>query len=215
MKREFKILILVILFIIFIGITYYLYKSSRLPISIVTGTISLLLFVSSISLFLRKDTDEGNYEFRLKKILRTYDAILVQSNNFPSFRGKNIIHVLGMNDLIDAQAEVRKPIYYMKQQESTAFLLMNNDDALIYVLKMRENVVSPIEILIKEAEKLAKQETVDEELLNEIDKTTIVKLPNKKVYKVSPVRKKKKDNKQEKAIPPIENLEEENVELLD
>ena len=30
--------------------------------------------------------------------------------------------------------------------------------------------------------------------LNEIDKTTIIKLPNDKAYKISPVRKQKKSN---------------------
>ena len=43
-------------------------------------------------------------------------------------------------------------------------------------------------------EGLIHKNDIDEETLNEIDKTTIIKLPNDKAYKISPVRKQKKSN---------------------
>ena len=207
MGKEFKLFAFILLFIIFIGFTYYLYVNSYILYAIVVGIISFIILLSVVSLFFQKISEEDDYELCLKKILRTYDAIVVQTNPFPNLRGKDIIRVFGMNDLIDAQAEMKKPIYYMKQQDSTAFLLMGANEALIYILKRREDVVSPIENLIKEAEKFPHKTGEDEDLLSDIDKTTIVKLSNKKVYKVSPVRKKKKET---------ESLEEkqDEIELL-
>ena len=65
------------------------------------------------------------------------------------------------------------------------------------VAKINENILSPIEIAIKESKiKSKNREEMDSEMLKDIEKTTIVKLSNKKSYKISPVRKKENKVKQ-------------------
>lgn len=136
------------------------------------------------------------YESNVKSILNTFDSILVQSNAVPKLEGRNIINVETIDDLVDAQLEIRKPICYYKQSESCSFALLDDKEAYIYIEKLNPDVVSPLEIEIKENKiKNKSQEEMDSEMLRDIEKTTIVKLSNKKSYKVSPIRKdKKKDD---------------------
>ena len=100
-----------------------------------------------------------------------------------------------MDDLIDAQLELRKMIYYFKQSDNCSFVLFDQNQANIFILKSNEEVISPLEIEINNNKiKNKNKNDIDEETLNEIDKTTIIKLPNDKAYKISPVRKQKKSN---------------------
>lgn len=134
---------------------------------------------------------EKNFEDTINGILNTYDSILVKSNTVPSLEGRNIIEVMGFDDLIDAQLELRKPICFMKQTESCSFVLLDDREAYVYVEKVNDQVISPVEIEIKEMKIRNKnKEDMDAEMLRDIDKTTVVKLSNKKSYKVSPIRKK-------------------------
>ena len=65
--------------------------------------------------------------------------------------------------------------------------------------KLNPDVVSPLEIEIKENKlKNKSQDEMDSEMLRDIEKTTIVKLSNKKSYKVSPIRKDKKKDEEVK-----------------
>ncbi len=139
------------------------------------------------------------YESNIRNILNTFDSILVQSNAVPKLEGRNIINVESIDDLVDAQLEIRKPICYYKQTESCSFALLDDKEAYIYIEKLNPEVVSPLEIEIKENKlKNKNQEEMDSEMLRDIEKTTIVKLSNKKSYKVSPIRKDKKKDEEVK-----------------
>lgn len=138
------------------------------------------------------------YESKVRNLLNTYDSILVKSNTIPSLEGRNIVNVEKMEDLVDAQLELRKPICYLKQTESCSFVLLDEKEAYVYVEKLNDDVVSPVEIELKNLRiKEKDKDDMDSEMLKGIEKTTIVKLSNRKSYKVSPVRKKKEDNAEE------------------
>ena len=113
-----------------------------------------------------------------------------------------------MDDLVDAQIEIRKPIYYMIEgEDSCSFVLLDNSEACIYILKQNENVTSPLELIINEYEK---HNDIDASLLEDIERTTIIKLNNMKSFKVSPY-KKNKDNVNNESV---ENKDE-NVKTLE
>ena len=152
------------------------------------------------------------YESNVRNIINTFDSILVQSNAVPKLEGRNIIYVETIDDLIDAQLEIRKPICYYKQTESCSFALLDDKEAYIYIEKLNPDVVSPLEIEIKENKlKIKSADEMDSEMLRDIEKTTIVKLSNKKSYKVSPIRKdkKKEEEKQEEIKEEKEEIKEE------
>ena len=75
-------------------------------------------------------------------------------------------------------------------------MLLDDKEAYVYIVKLHDDVTSPVEIEINNM-KFRKRENadMDSEMLQDIDKTTIIKLSNKKSYKVSPIRKKEEETK--------------------
>lgn len=192
MKREIKILILTLCLLASIGGAVYLYMKNMNTYLIVVGAVAVLFAIALIIFVVNTRNEEAIYKSNLKKILSYYDAVLVQSYNFPNLKGKNIIKVTNIEDLIDAQIEIRKPVYYMIEgEDSCSFVLIDNNEACIFILKQNENVESPLELIIAEYEK---NNDIDESLLEDIEKTTIIKLNNMKSFKVSPYKKKENSN---------------------
>ena len=208
MKRTIKIVILTVALIASIIIGLYLYKNELQTYALIAAAVGLILVITLITYIFNTRNEEAIYNSTLKKVLNNYDAILVVSHNFPDLKGKNIIKVTNMDDLVDAQIEIRKPIYYMIEgEDSCSFVLLDNSEACIYILKQNENVTSPLELIINEYEK---HNDIDASLLEDIERTTIIKLNNMKSFKVSPY-KKNKDNVNNESV---ENKDE-NVKTLE
>jgi hypothetical protein len=192
MKREIKIIIIVTCLLAVIGGSVYLYLHNMYTYLIVSATLAVLITIGLIIYVFNTRNEEARYKNNLKKILNYYDAVLVQSYNFPNLKGKNIIKVANIEDLIDAQIEIRKPVYYMIEgEDSCSFVLLDNNEACVFVLKQNEQVESPLELIMAEYEK---HNDIDESLLEDIEKTTIIKLNGMKSFKVSPYKKKAHSN---------------------
>lgn len=192
MKREIKILVLSLCFLASCGGAFYLYLHNMNTYLIIAAAVALIFLVSLIMYIINTRNDEAIYKNNLKKILSYYDAVLVQSYNFPNLKGKNIIKITNIEDLIDAQIEIRKPIYYMIEgEDSCSFVLLDNNEACIFILKQNDQVESPLELIMAEYEKY---NDIDESILEDIEKTTIIKLNGMKSFKVSPYKKKSNSN---------------------
>ena len=190
-------IIYIILSIISFVATWILYKYILYGYCILSITFGIVFLLLGISNLLKSQSHEKKYDWEIKDILKTFDSILVKSSEIPNLDNRNIIVVESIDDLVDAQLEIRKPICYLKQTESCSFVLLDDKEAYVYVAKINENILSPIEIVIKESKiKRKNRDEMDSEMLRDIEKTTIVKLSNKKSYKISPVRKKENKVKQ-------------------
>lgn len=77
------------------------------------------------------------YERLLKKILITYDSIIVNVEKLPSLSGLSIVEVTDFEELVDAQNEVRLPINFKedKKKKTAKFVLVRNNLAWVYTLK--------------------------------------------------------------------------------
>ena len=199
MKKNLKGIIFLGLSILCIVIGVILINKSLMEYAIFLFTVAFVLAVFGVGNFIYGNDPVKVYESTVKRILNTYDSILVKSSSVPRLDGKNIILVETIDDLVDAQLEIRKPICYLKQTESCSFVLLDEKEAYVYVEKVNDDVTSPIEIEIRESRIRGKNiEEMDAEMLRDIERTTIVKLSNKKSYKVSPIRKLEEfQNKQE------------------
>ena len=189
-----KGLLLVIAGILLGLVSYVLLHESYFGYLVLILAIAVVLVIMGINLIHVGSSPEKMYEANVKDILVTFDSILIQNNEVPKIDGRNVIIVESIDDLVDAQLEIRKPICYFKQTESCAFVLLDDKEAYVYVEKLNDDVVSPLEIAIKD-EKIKNKSVndVDSEMLRDIDKTTIVRLSNRKSYKISPIRKKVKE----------------------
>ncbi len=165
--------------------------------AILAFTITVLFGLFGGSAFIGNHNPDAVFESEIKGLLNTYDSILLKCSSVPNMDGRNIIKVESMDDLVDAQYEIRKPICYLKQSESCAFMLLDEKEAYVFIKKINDEVLSPVEIEINNM-KFRKRENsdMDSEMLQDIDKTTIIKLSNKKSYKVSPIRKKNEEKKE-------------------
>lgn len=133
MKKEMKIGLLCLLFLISGLVTYYLSYKELITYAIITGTIGFIVSVLIILLlFFYHEGQEETYQRELRQILKVYDAILVESEKLPSLTEKNVIQITSMKELIDAQLEIRKPIYYKVLPTTCTFVLLDQEEALVY-----------------------------------------------------------------------------------
>jgi len=219
MKKK-KTIVLTILLITLMIIEFIFFNQHLFSYSIILMAAIIVLTIYLITYIYENKDEQSIYKSKLKKALRNYDAILVESQRFPDLKGKNIIRVTNMDDLIDAQIEIRKPIYYMVENEtSCSFVLLDTNEACVYILKQNEEVISPLELIIEEHEKKKNSNDDDSSLLEDIEKTTIIKLKNK-TLKVSPYRKNKDDSNEKKTIEEesnkktTRNKKDEDIEIL-
>lgn len=210
MKKYLNGILFVVGAIVLVVVGIVISKTDYAGYSVLCYTLAAVAVVLGVSSLFTSSSPTKLYDSKVRNLLNTYDSILVKSNTIPSLEGRNIVHVEKMEDLVDAQLELRKPICYLKQTESCSFVLLDEKEAYVYVEKLNDDVISPVEIelnnlRIKEKDK----DDMDSEMLKGIEKTTIVKLSNRKSYKVSPVRKKKDEAVEEKKEEVTEEVESE------
>ena len=166
--------------------------------SIILGALFIILTIC-LGLYLKEEPDEYNGFIKNKKrILRTYDSIIVEVEDIPNIAGKNIIKVKSIEDLVDAQLELREPIYYKNDNDSCFFMLLHYNEACIYILKMNESVVSPTEQSIRYMKEDKDSKDTSENILDNLENTIVYKLDELRSFKISPI-------KQEKAIEVVDD----------
>lgn len=99
-----------------------------------------MVIITSASLvtMYRRDTKKLSlYEKKLKKILTTYDSIIVNVEKLPSLSNLSVVDVTSFEELVDAQNEVRLPINFKedKKKKTAKFVLVRNNLAWVYTLK--------------------------------------------------------------------------------
>lgn len=216
MKRDVKNLIILVVSVLLFGLGIFFMISDYIQYGILTIVIDIVIFIVLFKSFNIEKDPIKSYELRIKSTLNTYDSILVRNKEIPNLENRNIIMLYNFEDLVNAQIELRKPICYIKQTESCSFILLDGSEAWVYIDKVNDAVVSPVEIEINNLKRVLKNESeIDQKILKEIEKTTIIKLPNAKTYKISPIRDKEIKNSCEsnKAINK-EKKDDKEVEIL-
>jgi len=116
------------------------------------------------------DTNK-EYEKKSRKILKTYNSILVKCKNIPVLSEKNIVIVDNMDSMVNAQIETRKPILYFQETQSISFILLDGTEAYIHILKANKNITTQTEQMISDFE-IAKN-TFVKEILSKIEKVLL------------------------------------------
>lgn len=174
-----------------VGLGLYMY-------TIFTGILFALAFTCWVIAVIQSKDEGLVYKSSLKEILKTFDAVLVKLSELPDIEKRNIIKVDSIEDLIDAQVEIRKPIYYYLDVNSCTFILLDDKEMCFYVLRKDRNTVALIDGILREEEhkkrirlererKELENYNSDSRLLDDIENTTIIKF-NNKTFRVSPIR---------------------------
>ena len=94
----------------------------------------------------------SNYDKKVNKILRTYNSILAKCRNIPISPDKNIIVVDDINSMVNTQIETRKPIIYYQEEVATSFMILDQDEVYIYMVKKFYDRESRVESIVKSIE---------------------------------------------------------------
>ena len=172
-----------IISVAFINLKLYTY-------AIVSITTTVLLFVYLVTVFFEKKTPESVYNKLLRDLIKTYDSILVDVEKIPELDVKNVINVSSFEKLLDVQYELKKPIFYKMSINSCSFILLDSEIAYVFVLRVSEDSFSPLDEIIAAIESDSKKRKEAQKILDNIEKTTIIKLDGIREYKVSPIREK-------------------------
>ena len=184
---------------------------------IFTGIAFVFAFIFwLIALNDSKDENKVYHSF-LNEILKTFDSVLIKVNEIPDLANRNIIKVNSIEDLIDAQVEIRKPIYYFLDVSSCTFILLDDKELCLFVLRKNNDVVAAIDGILEEEENKKRIKTErdkkhqeDSNLLDDIENTTIIKFNNRS-FRVSPIRDKEKieEVKEEPKLEEVPEVKEE------
>ena len=213
MTRAVKLSLLSIIGTIFVFATIILLSTQFASYAILTATVAVILVSYTIIYYNDTKDHYTMYKNKLRKLINTYDSVLVKSEKLPDMEKHNVIRVASMEDLVYAQMVIKKPIYFYEDERSCSFILMDNPEVCVYILKADPESICSTEIIIEEIRKQPEQKVdFDHAILADIENTTIIKLDNKKTYKVSPYRPGERQVTQKIEIPEkVEEIVEEPV----
>lgn len=100
--------------------------------------ISTLLIIISVLFFVKTKEKQYYYVKKVKSILKSYDAIIVNVKNIPKLNDLKVIEVNDFNELLDAHSEVRLPINYCDYDDRAEFVLFNDLMAWRYTISKEE-----------------------------------------------------------------------------
>ena len=191
MEKNKEIISVSLVTIMMFFISFILLFNDVINYFIVFITITIILFAYFCYIVFSKKDEKTIYDRKLKKILKTYDSILVYSNYEYDISNQNIIFLKKFDDLLSARDELDSTMIYIEEKESNIFMVKDNNELLVYIFKLKDDVESPFEYKLKDSieKKKDNTNTKNKNILDELEKTTIIQLKNDKVYKVSPVRK--------------------------
>lgn len=186
MKKKILAILSISSFVCSIVLIYFELKTYY----IVTLTLSVVLLVSLIIELKGSKTPEDIYQKELNELIKTYEPILVDVDKLPEIDTNKIISVSSFEKLVDVQYELKKPIIYLKEEKACNFILIDSEVTYIYVLKETEEIISTLDKFVEELENDSEKIKNQKKVLEDIEKTTIIKLDDMKEYIVKPVRKK-------------------------
>ena len=184
-----KIFIVISILLALVVALVFLNIKEKYTYSIVVVTLLFICIIALLRLFYCSGrTEEEIYNKVLRTILNTYENILIDIDKMPEVNPINIIKVNSFEKMIDIQRERKKPVFYKLSINSCLFMIMDETEIYVYVLRMKEDSYSPLDEIIKNIEKNTEKTEKDNLLLENIEKTTVIKLDNLKEYKISPIR---------------------------
>lgn len=100
------------------------------------GLLTVFLIMHLILSIKKMFVELSVYNKTLKKILATYDSIIVNTSTMPPTDSLNVIEVNNFSELIDAHSEVRMPINYIEEEKDykSIFMLITDKMAWKYTL---------------------------------------------------------------------------------
>lgn len=112
---------------------------------LVFGALCLSFGVAFLVVIIREllmvSDRENKYILELKKIFKEHDDEIVVVKEFKNIKKYNLIYVDSFKELVDVYDKVNSPISFkeLKKNQRAVFLIIENDNAWIYMLSVKKN----------------------------------------------------------------------------
>ena len=184
MKKKTVIILTSILLLLLLVVTIVTYIIELKYFTIILAVLFVILCLIFVVYIRETDDNFNNYIKERNSILNEYKDKIDRVDGIPSLKNRDIIKLVSFDELVKVSKDDR--IRYKNDNDSSFFLVLREDEAYYYIMKIDENVISPTEELIK----YMKNDTEDE--LEGIEHTIEYKLDELHSYNISPIRNKKK-----------------------
>ena len=189
MQANVKKIFLIIILLACIAISVFMFIDEEYVIAAFCILFALIMAILLHRVIKLNSTPESLFKGTISDILKTYDAILVEVENLPDISDKKLIQTISFKDMVNAEYEFRKPIYYIHNEYAYDFILFNKDDAYVFTVKVGNDKMSIVENFLAEKIKEKNNSSSDLDMLDSLENTTVIKLNEDKEYLISPVRK--------------------------
>jgi len=181
--------------------------------TIIIVILLLLILIALVYIILNMNNEPDQaFRTKVKKITSLYEEILVKIEKIPNMRNRTFVNIEDIEKLVQIQSEVRKPIYYLENNNCVDFFIITKEEICVYTIKLESTIISPLEEYITEMEE---SKPSNSNILEDIENTTIIKTEDGLVYKVSPMRKEKKKKKDDNSEIEIKEIKLSDTKEID
>lgn len=192
MKGNLKKLLFLLLLIGLSIISVILVFNDEITIALFTALFAFFSLILLLREICNNKSTESIYNSEISDILKTYETILIELDSLPDLKDKNLVKTLSFKDIVNVEYEYRKPVYFVHNDNSYDFILINNNDVYTYTTKLDKEKNSLLEAYLDSLTP-TDTKTGDLDIIDTLDKTTVIRLNDNKEYVVSPVRDKEED----------------------
>ena len=158
MKNKNILTIIIFILITLFDVYLFIYKKYDFLLITIIFTIMILVYLIK-NILISKMDDQEKYKLEVNKLIKIYRNILVNVEELPN-TNKSLLKVNTLDDLLNAQYEIKKPIFYVTRDDSTMFYVIDSDVILYYLMKQEQEELSVLEIKLKEYIKREKIEVL-------------------------------------------------------
>ena len=158
MKNKNILTIIIFILITLFDVYLFIYKKYDFLLITIIFTIMILVYLIK-NILISKMDDQEKYKLEVNKLIKIYRNILVNVEELPN-TNKSLLKVNTLDDLLNAQYEIKKPIFYITRDDSTMFYVIDSDVILYYLMKQEQEELSVLEIKLKKKKKREKIEVL-------------------------------------------------------
>ncbi len=171
MRKKIQSLIAFVTFLVLAVIGYFLIINKIYDYAILLFIISIICLIVSFLSLKDKYDSRDIYNKRVKDIIDMNSSVLVKIDNMPEFNNRKVVTIDNIDDLLDIQLDLKRPIEYLNKNDSCSFILLSDKNVFIYTIGYNEDLKTSIDIInekkkVKEEVKEEQIESLDENINN-------------------------------------------------
>jgi len=98
--------------------------------SVVSVALSVFFMIKCLRLYL-SNREINHYDKYVKKVLREYDRLIVETSNFPDIKGLNVVEVDKFTEMLDVHDNLKVPVmYYVVKENEKCYFYIKHDNML-------------------------------------------------------------------------------------